>query len=232
MNADLFSLTGFIQDSELTELKRKLDTLAPRKAGGTQTKPDCVSNTNPIFTADVTDTNKIKAVTPPRNEKTHSHVWIKDNKKVPVYVPVGAKLVAGTKYMEGGELNYLFFFDVSCEIEIKFDHLEEPIKLIGDMFPNPPKIEDTRTDYLPATQFKAGDLIGYTTGTPAAKNWDFGVYSKVKSNHLAGKAGYEEMDTRAVCPYDYFTGGKKEFYYSLFVSKTGDGAPPTDFCKG
>ncbi|MBI4167793.1 MAG: hypothetical protein HY515_02450, partial [Candidatus Aenigmarchaeota archaeon] len=90
---------------------------------------------------------------------------------------------------------------------------------------------DTRTDPLPATELKAGDLIGYTTGTPQANNWDFGAYSKVKSNHLAGKSGYEEIDTRAVCPYNYFTIDKKEFYYSLFTGITGSGAPPTDFCN-
>lgn len=231
MSADLDSLEGFAQGPELKELRRKLDTLAPRKSGGTQTKSDCVSNENPVFTADITDPKTIKAVTPPRNEKTHSHVWIKDNQKVPVYAPVDAKLVAGSKYTESGVVNYLFFFDVSCEVEIKFDHVLEPVQSIKDMFPNPPKT-DTRTDPLPATELKAGDLIGYTTGTPQANNWDFGVYNKARLNHLNGKEGYEEIDWRAGCPYDYFITDKKEFYYSLFTSITGSGAPPTDFCNG
>ncbi|MBI4167876.1 MAG: hypothetical protein HY515_02870 [Candidatus Aenigmarchaeota archaeon] len=234
LKLNLDSLAGSIPDAELATLREKLEALNPanKDSGKTQTNSsNCISNSNPIFTADVTDNNNIKAITPPRNEKTHSHIWIKDNQKVPFYLPVDGKLVAGTKYTEGGELNYLFFFDVSCEVEIKFDHIKEPIKLIGDMFPNPPKVEDTRTDYLPKTQFKAGDLIGYTTGTPQAKNWDFGVYNKDKLNHLNGKQGYEELDWRAGCPYDYFPSDKKNFYYSLFVSVTGSGAPPTDFCK-
>ncbi|MBI2085412.1 MAG: hypothetical protein HYT71_02780 [Candidatus Aenigmarchaeota archaeon] len=232
INLDL--LAGSVPDADLIALGKKLEALNSDKkdSGNTQANsPNCVSNASPVFTADVTDTKNIKAITPPRNEKTHSHIWIKDGQKAPVYAPVDAKLVAGAKYTEGGGLNYLLFFDVSCEAEIKFDHITEPVKLISDMFPNPPKIEDTRTDQLVATSFKAGDLIGYTTGTPAAKNWDFGVYNKAKLNHLNGNRDYEEIDWRAGCPYDYFAAGKKEFYYTLFVSKTGEGAPPTDFCK-
>ena len=234
LKANLDSLVGSIPDAELATLREKLEALNPAntESGETQTNSSsCISNANPVFTADVTDNNKIKAITPPRNEKTHSHIWIKDGQKVPVYSPVDAKLAAGAKYTEGGSLNYLLFFDVSCEVEIKFDHVTEPAELIANMFPEPPKAGDTRTDYLPKTQFKAGDLIGYTTGTPGAKNWDFGVYNKAKLNHLNGKEGYEEIDMRANCPYDYFITDKKDFYYSRFVSKTGEGAPPTDFCN-
>ncbi|MBI4177347.1 MAG: hypothetical protein HY516_03175 [Candidatus Aenigmarchaeota archaeon] len=232
MSAQLDSFVGFVPGEELTELKRKLEALAPKKSASpnTQASLNCVNNTNPVFTADVTDTDTIKAVTPPRNEKTHSHIWIKGGKKVPVYAPVDAKLTAGSKYLEGGELNYLLFFDVSCEVEVKFDHLEELVPALAKLFPDPPKT-DTRTDYLTSVELKAGDLIGYTTGTPQANNWDFGVYNEAKLNHLNGKAGYAELDWRAGCPYDYFEADKKKFYYSLFASKTGDGAPPTDFCK-
>ncbi len=233
IKSDLDSMANFIPNSDIEALKQLLEAIKP-KGGPVETQADstaCVSNTNPMFTAHITDTATVKAVTPPRNEKTHSHVWIKDDKKVPVYIPTDAKLAAGSKYTENGEINYLLFFDVSCEVELKFDHLEELVPVIGDMFPNPPKTDDTRTEYLTAVEFKAGDLIGYTTGTPAAKNWDFGVYNKAKPNHLNGKEGYAELDMRADCPYDYFTADKKQFYYNLFVSKAGDGTPPPDFCK-
>ena len=149
---------------------------------GETSQGDCDSNPSPVFTADITDVSKISYLTPPvtvqgDDLKTHGYIHLgEDSSKVPVYIPVDAKLYQGAYYEGRGEGLYTIYFEVSCEVIIMFDHIIEPIEKIKKEFSDQPA-PDSRTNKIGPIQFKAGELIGHTGGTDNSKNWDFGVYN-------------------------------------------------------
>lgn len=190
----------------------------------------CENNPGPVFTSDITDMDKISMVVPPGTIegtvlKTHSYVQVKE--RAPVYAPHDAYLYEGVKYTEEGMTQYSLFFKPTCEVLYIFDHIQEPVEKIEEAFPGEPQ-KDTRTHALKGPIFfKAGELVGYTTGTKMAKHFDFGVYNKGSSRLEFGQL---RRDDFADCPYDYFPDEKREVYYSLFGSFISDTAPTT-FCK-
>lgn len=194
----------------------------------------CASDPNPVFTADITDLTKISKITPSGSVNpddgfvtAHSYIWIAGSTAVPIYAPVDMTLGMGGLYIEPpSPAHYILFFGVSCEVSIKIDHFDSPIEQIKNVLPNIPKINDSRTDDPSSSiKFKAGDLLGYTSGNVESHNWDFGVYNETKPNFIS------DVDPNADCPYDYFTEDKKTVYYNLFVGRTGGGSPPTTYCK-
>lgn len=200
-------------------------------------RQDCVNNPNPVFTADITDMSRISKITPPgmlmngNMFKSHSYLWIADGGKVPLYAPADAQLIGGAHYSEQGINQYTLLFRVSCEVEFILDHFLEPIETIRSAFPATPKIEDTRTDFVAPVFFKAGDLLGYTSGTPAAHNWDFGVYNSAKPDpDAAAYDGATDKDRRANCPYDYFAPEKQNTYRTLFSPEIGNGVMRVTYC--
>ncbi|MFT7507487.1 MAG: hypothetical protein ACI92I_000642 [Acidimicrobiales bacterium] len=199
----------------------------------------CVSNSAPVFTHDITDVSRIYQITPPgtifSNDvvKSHSYLWIEDGKKVPVYAPVDMNLSSGSYSSNGTVAHFLLFFKVSCEVEVKFDHILEPVQAIRDVLPAEPALNDSRTS-APADKvfFKAGDLVGYTPGNPGSHNWDFGVYNTTLYPNpvTKGVANLAEIDKRADCAYDYFTTEKKNTYRDLFLTEIGGSSKAIKYC--
>jgi len=202
-------------------------------------QPSCENNANPVFTADITDMSLISKITPPGailstgEVKSHSYLWIKDGSRVPVYAPTDMKLSSGAYYDEGEELIYMLVFEVSCEVRIKFDHIQEPVDAIRGALPSEPKF-DTRVDMVSELiEFKAGDLVGHTTGTSVANNWDFGVYNTTLYPNpvTEGVANLEEVDKNADCGYDYFTSDKRAVYKNLFIVSIGSSESSIPYCS-
>lgn len=201
---------------------------------------DCVSNSSPIFTNHITDLSKVEFIQPPGGSetwegepilKTHSYVVVKE--EVPVYAPVDSELYEGVFYEEEGMTQYSLFFNVGCEVFYIFDHIQEPVEKIKQAFTEPPR-KDSRTRLLKTPiVFKAGELIGYSTGTRSARHWDFGVYNKKHTNFLKDSdfPNLSERDLQATCPYDYFPEEKRLAYYALFGTIRTDQSVPTTFCK-
>lgn len=204
--------------------------------GGENSQSGCVSNPNPVFTADITDLSRISAVTPPGMLmqgdvlKSHSYIWIGGDGKVPVYAPVDASLVAGV-YLDhpDGNLDYGLIFQVSCEVEFRLGHITDPNEQIRAAFPTP-KVGDSRDDPITHIPFKAGDLLGYTSGTRQAHNWDFGVYNTARPDPDAAAFGATGKDARANCPYDYYSADKRSVYSNLFNSDMKGGVPRVAYC--
>lgn len=208
-----------VRDSLLTINQNKGLTALPapeKSEPSPQPEPQttCTSNSSPVFTHDITDFYRIGQITPPGSVinghfKAHSYIWIANGLSVPVYAPVDMTLKNGAYYTEQGMTQYVLSFQVSCEVNIKLDHILNPIQTVRDVFPDTARpTNDTRGE-APTNEisFKAGDLIGNTSGTLEAHNWDFGVYNSVTGGQENG-----------VCPYDYFETNKKSAYYGLFIS--------------
>lgn len=165
--------------------------------------------------------------------KPHSYIGT-DHARVPVYAPTDMTLETGA-YFEGGP--YGLDFRVSCEVTLRFGHITEPIEEIRAVFPaTPAPANDSRSQQITRkVSFKAGELVGYTTGTSAAGNWDFGVYNSTVRNRYADDPAWNisATYTTAVCPFDYFSAAMRAAYVAKFNSAAlGGNLPHGDpFCK-
>jgi len=215
--------------------KSKTNAIAPQLIVSEQ-KPTCVSDPSPIFTHHITDMSKVNYIGPPPTMgagpslKTHSYIGT-DHARVPIYAPTALTLESGSYYIGGP---YMMEFRASCEVRVRFGHITEPAEAIKQLLPSEPK-QDSRTQELAPVTFAAGELIGYTTGTDAAGNWDFGVYNSTVSNRYADDPNWNNSTTytTAVCPFDYFTESLRSVYVLKFNSAMLAGNPPhgEPFCQ-
>ena len=230
LRTTVFGLSPELQD----QAKQKQGTPSAYVSAATL---NCQSNSAPVFTNDITDMNTVNYIGPPPTMgagpslKTHSYIGT-DHARVPVYAPAAMILESGSHYVGGP---YMMEFLVSCEVKVRFGHITEPVEAIKKLLPTEPK-EDSRTQELAPIFFAAGELVGYTTGTSVAGNWDFGVYNSTVRNRYTDDPqwGNSTTYTTAVCPFDYFSASLKPRYFSKFNSAALGGNPPhgEPFCKG
>jgi len=201
-------------------------------------KKGCKSNKGPFFTHHITDLTRVKLVQPPggiedweKGKILKSHTYIVVDGKVPVYAPIDSIATEGVYYTEEEMNQYSIFFDVSCEFFYLFDHIQEPVEKLKNAFQKPPSL-DTRTYSIGPVEFKAGELIGYSTGTRFAHHFDFGVYDRTHRHNLEDLKGIEvsERDAWALCPFDFFPEEQKQEYFSLFGTIRTDEPVPQTFC--
>ena len=189
----------------------------------------CQSNTNPSFTAHVTDLSKVTSIAiPPRiiggDLKAHSYIN-SEHQRVPVYAPAAMKMIGGVHLSHGDDpSDYGMDWQISCEVKIRIGHITEPVQAIKDLLGAP--VADSRNGKFfnpPTLSVAAGELIGYTTGTAAAGNWDFGVYNSSTSNRYASDPdwNWSTIYTTAVCPYNYYSSGFKSSYTSKYIQDFG-----------
>ena len=162
--------------------------------------------------------------------------------EVPVYAPVDSKLTMVTFYIEPthneqGVLvdveQYSLSFEVSCEVSYEYDHILRLAENIAAVAPSVPAESTRNTGLRQSLSVKAGDLIGYTTGTAGAHNWDFVFNNSSKRNEFANQERYENTGdlgggvVTSDCPYDYHSEDVRNEYYSLLnggISGTIEGA--------
>ncbi len=185
----------------------------------------CKSNPQVQFTHDFTEVRKISSVQPsiitPGNSRHRAWLNIEGGQRVAVYAPVDSELVSGVYKSARGALDYDLHFQVSCEIWYLINHITEPVEKIKNVFPSTPQL-DTRDPprVNPPIQFKAGELLGYTTGTPLARNFDFGVFdlNHVNDQSPADGAFLYGKEKNFICPFDVLPKDLKLTYYSKIVS--------------
>lgn len=182
------------------------------------------------FTHAPTDLSQIASIVPAGSPsggviKPHSYLHNKDqigddhlNVRVPVYAVADAILTSVAFY--GTTLDtaeYLIFFDVTCEISYKFDHLSELAPKLADVSPQIPA-NTSHGNETPPIEVKAGELIGYSVGAGGRGAWDFGAYDLTHRNNFANQERYEfaKQSLHTVCPYDYFDEPLKSEMYALF----------------
>lgn len=181
------------------------------------------------FSALPTDLTKIASIVPAGAPaggviKPHSYFHNKnkpdgDNVRVPVYAVADSVLTSVAYYGSiAGTAEYLIFFDVTCEISFKYDHISEVAPKIATVAPTVPSntSQGGRTD---AITFEAGELIGYSVGAGGYGAWDFGAYDLTYTNQFANQERYVTggmtQSLHTVCPYDYFVEPLKSQLYAL-----------------
>ncbi len=180
----------------------------------------CTIESDPTarFTHPPIDLENISSISPPGSPiggviKPHSYIFNIDAlgqrfARVPVYAVADSVLTAVSYYdTPSGSGEYLLFFDVTCEISYKFDHISEVTPKIATVAPSTPSQSSatTRTELI---EFKAGEVIAYTVGAGGQGPWDFGAYDLTYTNRFANQERYEKgrmtQSIHTVCPYEYF----------------------------
>ena len=196
----------------------------------------CVSDQAPHFT----DLTKIDSILPPavlsgNRVKNRSYVSIGRDQngevyEVPVYAPVDSTLTGITFYLasmqdkQGMLVNveqYSLSFQVSCEVSYDFDHLWRLAESIAPLAATTPSTTTRNAAVQTSLSLNAGDLIGYTTGTIVAHNWDFVFANSSKRIDVVNLERYANAgDLRGLlhadCPYDYFVDDLRTEHYALF----------------
>ena len=185
------------------------------------------------FNASPTDLSQIGSIVPAGSPsggviKPHSYLHNKDvpgtikNVRVPVYAVADSVLSSVAYYDTSvGTSEYLIFFDVTCEISFKYDHLMELAPKLAAVAPAVP-VNTSQTTNTPPIALEAGELIGYTSGAGGQGAWDFGAYDTTHTNLFANQERYIKgmmgQSLHTVCPYDYFTEPLKAQLYALLGS--------------
>ena len=227
LGVGIYQLNDNSSKTTPVEKKYKYDWGNHSQNKSTNTNPylgtPCIPNPKVEFTNDFTDVNLIGSVEPtiitPGNPRHRAWLNIVSG-KVPVYAPIDSELVNGVYKNARGALDYDLHFQVSCEIWYLINHVTEPVEKIKDAFPSTPQT-DTKTSppFQNSISVKAGELIGYTTGTPNARNFDFGVFdlSHVNPGLPADDGSEYGKEKNFICPFDVLPQDIRKLYYSKII---------------
>jgi hypothetical protein len=193
-----------------------------------------------------TDITKVTAVLYPGqsrggNYKPHGGFRFDNsaNADISVKIPVDAKLIDGSRYIEAGETQYMFDFEASCQIRIRFDHLavlSSALQAEANKLPEP-KADDSRTTNLSGVTFKAGDIIATSVGFSKTKNvsFDFGVYDMTNKNAKSSDSAWasahsSDNEQHAVCWLDWLSPQDKATLQALPGGDQSSGKT-SDYCQ-
>jgi hypothetical protein len=153
---------------------------------------------DPLALVSPVDIKKATAVLYPgqersRNYKPHGGFRFDTSKNsdITVKAPYDGFLVEGSRYIEAGDVQYLFTFVNSCGVAYRFDHLltlSPAMQQAANNLPAP-KTDDSRTvAFDKPILIKAGDVIATAVGHAKSNNVsvDFGVYD-LRNRNEAGK---------------------------------------------
>lgn len=175
------------------------------------------------FTASITDIDKISVISPGKlvGDARLTYLWIKDKQRVPVFAPADGTLIH-INYKTRVDLppgmskpDYDLLFLVDCKTMYRLNHITDPNPEIAALKPIAEPLQLGKGHAAPSDKdttpkvniiVKAGQQIGTTTGTPAAQNFDFGLF----------------IDQVSVCPYEKFN----EPIRSAWLTLLGDTTKP------
>jgi len=182
----------------------------PRPSGfpGSQTQSNQSSCPDPLVLQTPVDIKKVTFILYPGQErggdfKPHGGFRFDNSKndEIVVKAPMDAILSDASRYIEQGEVQYLFDFQNSCGIRYRFDHLlvlTPKFAQIAENLP-PAKVDDSRTTHVsPEVSVTAGEVIATSVGLRNNKNVfvDFGVYD------IRGKGKFQNPKDSAICWFD------------------------------
>lgn len=167
-----------------------MDSTGEWKASGT---PPACPSPNPIKLP--VDLGQVESILYPGQQrstgyKPHGGFKMK-NVATTVKAPLDARVTEGSRYIEGGEVQYLFEFESPCGLMYRFDHLltlSPEMQKAADKLP-PAAPDDSRTTrFNEELRFKTGDVIATEVGHKTTRNYgfDFGVYD-IRTRNQASK---------------------------------------------
>ncbi len=183
------------------------------------TPPTCPT---PLTLTSPVDVSKATAILYPGqtrggNYKAHGGFLFRGlaNTDVSVKVPLDAQVVQGSRYIEQGEVQYLFDLQSPCGIRFRFDHLltlSPAFAAWAEQLPAAEVNSSQTTIFQTPYAVKAGDVVATAVGFAKTKNVsvDFGVYDlrqkNAKSTDAAWAASHSpEQAHYAVCWLDWLS---------------------------
>lgn len=169
---------------------------------------------------------------------------VAERSPIEIYAPTDLELVsyAHTIMEPEPEADWSLYFKINDDLSLILHHIKNASPKIVEAVGNNPKKNDSRTTDIRWPQeikFKAGEVIGTTTGTSMAKNWNIYLHDKKVKNQFINQKRYEGSDVgrrllNAACIFDYYEDPKiKESFYALLgTNKPGEtkdcGTPSKD----
>lgn len=158
--------------------------------------------------------------------------------QIAVRAPMTATIFRASRYLERGELQYLFFFVNACGIMHRLDHLRDlspALESLANLMP--PAVEgDSRTiEAPPGMVVTAGAVLASAVGMPVARNvfLDWGVYDLRAMNEssrdpawLAQHPG--EFSPFGICGFSHLQMGDAARVFGLPAS---GGNRSSDYCR-
>jgi hypothetical protein len=207
------------------------------------TPPTCPS---PLLTVSPVNLQDVTAILYPGqtrggNYKPHGGFrFASASNTVSVVAPMDAVIVNGSRYIEGGETQYLFTFINPCGIMYRFDHLatlSPALQAIADTLP-PAQVDDSRTTNITSgVSVKAGDSIARAVGFRTTNNVsvDFGLYDLRTTNTASQNAAYAashsaEQAQHAICWLPLLPNGDATIAAGLPAGDQAAGKT-SDYCR-
>ncbi len=159
---------------------------------------------------------------------------VNDN-KISVKIPMNSILSQGGRYIEGGNIQYMFDFIAPCGIQFRFDHLlvlSPKLQEIADKLPEP-LVDDSRTYKVDPIDFVSGEEIALEVGHPNNVFVDFGVYDLREKNEASQSSEFiqnypSDLASHAVCWLDLLSGEDSAIVKSLPGS--GQEGKTSEYC--
>lgn len=165
----------------------------------------------------------------------------KKSSDVTVTAPFDATLTIGSRYIEQGEVQYLLYFEHSCGLAYRFDHLltlAPVIQKVADALPAAKPDDSRTTRFTTPIQVKAGDIIATAVGFTKTQNvsMDWGVYDlrqpNVASKNPAFAAKHADDKSQAfygVCWFDLLPSDLAQKVRTFPAS--GSEGKTSDYCQ-
>ncbi|MBI2330260.1 hypothetical protein HYU94_02635 [Candidatus Daviesbacteria bacterium] len=149
--------------------------------------------------------------------------------EIEVRAPMDAEFDSASRYIEQGEVQYLFDFRTSCGIMYRFDHLLTLAPKFAKAIEDLPaaKEHDSRTSRIKSgVSVKTGEVIATSVGFRQNNNVfvDFGVYD------MRGKI-FQGPRQNAICWFDLLEASDSAKVKSLPAADSISGSQST-LCKG
>lgn len=134
------------------------------------------------------------------------------NDDITVKSPWDGLLVRGSRYIEQGEIQYLFDIINPCGIMFRFDHLLKLSPKFAEAaeYLRQPVVDDSRTTNIGPIQIKAGEVIATAVGFKKTGNVgvDWGVYDLRQKNQASKNPEWllqhqGEQAPYALCWFDF-----------------------------
>jgi hypothetical protein len=164
------------------------------------------------------------------------------NNAITVKAPLDAYVYKASRYIEAGEVQYMFVFIAPCGIMYRFDHLatlSPAFQALADTLPAAQENNSETTNFDKPPVVKAGDAVATSVGFVKTGNTsvDFGVYDLRAKNAVSQIADWQkkhpmehEFGAYAICWLDNITGPGSAGIKAL-PGGDGQAGKQSDYCK-
>lgn len=127
------------------------------------------------------------------------------NDDIMVKAPLDGLLVRGSRYIESGEIQYMFDIINPCGIMFRFDHLLTLSPKFAEAAEQlrQPLVDDSRTTNIGPIQIKAGEVVATAVGFKKTGNVgvDWGVYNLRQKNQASKNPEWLQQHQGEQAPY-------------------------------